>query len=141
MRSMETGKSADTRIMEDAVKTTLFRRVLPLLFLSTVSAGCGTTPPAALPAAEPTFTEEAVPLTEEVQPVPASSPADDSGLPAVYASVTLEGALTVTSQRYAEVLDMCNPFPPGASGCGTETADGVAALVASCSNADSSLPA
>jgi len=105
--------------MEDAVKNNLVRVLIPLLFLMAFSAGCGKSTPAQTASADrplATFTDEPALASEETLPAGEASPAGGEQAP-VYASVTLEGLLTVTSRRHEEVLDMCNPFPPGASGC------------------------
>jgi hypothetical protein len=95
------------------MKKSIARLVLPLL----IAGACVSTPPPAKPSTpEPTFTDEPAPPDEEPAP-DAAATAADGDTTAAYSSVTLEGLLTVTNQRYAEVLDMCNPFPPGASGC------------------------
>ena len=78
------------------------RFVFPFLLVMILSAGCSQSTPSAPPTTEPTFTEEAIPMADDVDSVQDALPADDSGAPAVYSSVTLEGALTVASHRHEE---------------------------------------
>jgi hypothetical protein len=106
--------------MEDAMRNIFFRVFIMLLVVTAFSAGCSNSSPSVKPAtAEPDriSAEEPVEAVAEVSAIADASPTSESGPPAVFSYVILEGLLTVTSQRYEEVLDMCNPFPPGASGC------------------------
>jgi hypothetical protein len=97
-----------------------FHHAFPFLFILVFTAGCGTSSPAAKSATdEPTqiSVDEPPETAVEESPVVEITPTGESGQPVVFSSVTFEGALTLVDSRFEEGQELCNPFPPGATGC------------------------